>query len=106
MDARFCVDSLEEAIQHFGRPDIFNTDQGSQFTSDSFTGVLLKNEINISMDGRGRALDNIFVVRQEVVEIIALPAINRGDKARCAVNGSLLTQARRVTVWSEAVGTT
>lgn len=63
MDAGFCVDSLEEAIQGFGKPEIFNTDQGSQFTSDSFTGVLLENGIKISMDGRGRALDNIFVER-------------------------------------------
>jgi putative transposase len=63
MDASFCVDSLEEAIQGFGAPEIFNTDQGSQFTSDSFTGVLLQNGIKISMDGRGRALDNIFVER-------------------------------------------
>ena len=63
MDASFCVDSLEEAIQGHGRPEIFNTDQGSQFTSDSFTGMLLKNNIKISMDGRGRALDNIFVER-------------------------------------------
>ena len=63
MDASFCVDSLEEAIKSYGRPEIFNTDQGSQFTSDSFTGVLLRNEIKISMDGRGRALDNIFVER-------------------------------------------
>lgn len=63
MDTSFCVDSLEEAIQSQGRPEIFNTDQGSQFTSDSFTSVLLKNDIKISMDGRGRALDNIFVER-------------------------------------------
>ena len=63
MDASFCVDSLEEAIQGFGKPEILNTDQGSQFTSDNFTAVLLKNDIKISMDGRGRALDNIFVER-------------------------------------------
>ena len=63
MDAGFCVDSLEEAIKGYGKPEIFNSDQGSQFTSDSFTGVLLKNGIKISMDGRGRALDNIFVER-------------------------------------------
>jgi len=63
MDASFCVDSLEEAIQNYGKPEMFNTDQGSQFTSDSFTGVLLRNDIKISMDGRGRALDNIFVER-------------------------------------------
>ena len=63
MDAGFCVDCLEEAIKNFGVPEIFNTDQGSQFTSNSFTGVLIKNGITISMDGRGRALDNIFVER-------------------------------------------
>ena len=63
MDAGFCVDCLEEAIKDYGTPEIFNTDQGSQFTSDSFTGVLIKNNIMISMDGRGRALDNIFVER-------------------------------------------
>lgn len=63
MDASFCVDSLEEAIKAYGKPEIFNTDQGAQFTSDSFTGVLHKNNIKISMDGRGRALDNIFVER-------------------------------------------
>ena len=63
MDASFCVDCLQEAITHFGKPDIFNSDQGSQFTSDAFTGVLIENRITISMDGRGRALDNIFVER-------------------------------------------
>ena len=63
MEAGFCVDALEEAIKNYGVPEIFNTDQGSQFTSDSFTGVLIQNGITISMDGRGRALDNIFVER-------------------------------------------
>ena len=63
MDAGFCVDCLEQAIQDYGAPEIFNTDQGSQFTSDSFTGVLIRNGITISMDGRGRALDNIFIER-------------------------------------------
>jgi putative transposase len=63
MDAGFCVDCLEEAIQSHGMPDIFNSDQGSQFTSEAFTGVLIQNGITISMDGRGRALDNIFVER-------------------------------------------
>ena len=63
MDAGFCVDCLEEAIKVYGKPEIFNTDQGSQFTSECFTGVLLKNGVTISMDGRGRALDNIFVER-------------------------------------------
>ena len=63
MDTTFCVDCLEEALQRYGDPEIFNTDQGSQFTSESFTGVLKARGIAISMDGRGRALDNIFVER-------------------------------------------
>jgi len=63
MDAGFCVDCLEEAIKAYGTPEIFNSDQGSQFTSDAFTGVLLEHGVTISMDGRGRALDNIFVER-------------------------------------------
>ena len=63
MDASFCVDCLEEALISHGKPDIFNTDQGVQFTSLAFTGVLLREGVAISMDGRGRALDNIFVER-------------------------------------------
>ena len=58
----FCVEALEEALQ-YGTPEISNTDQGSQFTSDEFIGVLKQNSIQISMDGRGRAIDNIFVER-------------------------------------------
>jgi putative transposase len=63
LDSGFCVDCLEQALQTFGTPEIFNTDQGCQFTSDAFTGVLKTHGISISMDGRGRALDNIFVER-------------------------------------------
>jgi putative transposase len=63
MDAGFCVDCLEEAIKNYGTPEMFNSDQGSQFTSDAFTGMLIGNGITLSMDGRGRALDNIFVER-------------------------------------------
>ena len=63
MDAVFCVDCLEEALRRHGMPEIFNSDQGSQFTSDAFTGVLKREGIVISMDGRGRAFDNIFVER-------------------------------------------
>ena len=63
MEALFCVDCLEDALRHHGRPEIFNSDQGSQFTSDAFTGVLKREGIVISMDGRGRAFDNIFVER-------------------------------------------
>jgi len=63
MDNAFCCEALEEAIQRYGRPEIFNTDQGSQFTSTDFTGVLLENGIRISMDGKGRWMDNVFIER-------------------------------------------
>lgn len=63
MDASFCVDCLEDALRHHGKPEVFNSDQGSQSTSDAFTGVLKREGVAISMDGRGRALDNIFVER-------------------------------------------
>lgn len=63
MDSTFCLEALEQALQHFPKPEIFNTDQGAQFTSADFTSVLLGREIKISMDGRGRYLDNIFVER-------------------------------------------
>lgn len=63
MDASFCVDCLEDALREHGRPDVFNSDQGSQFTSHAFTDVLKRAGVAISMDGRGRALDNIFVER-------------------------------------------
>ena len=63
MSTDFCVEALEEAITKYGRPEIFNTDQGSQFTSAEFTGVLKANEIRISMDGKGRWIDNVFVER-------------------------------------------
>lgn len=63
MDASFCVDCLEDALREHGKPEVFNSDQGSQFTSDAFTGVLRREGVAISMDGRGRALDNIFVER-------------------------------------------
>lgn len=62
LTADFCVECLEEALQ-YGKPEIFNTDQGCQFTSEEFTSVLVNRGIQISMDGRGRALDNIFVER-------------------------------------------
>jgi len=63
MDADFCVEALEEAISRHGRPEIFNTDQGSQFTGHDFTGVLKREGIKISMDGKGRFMDNIFIER-------------------------------------------
>ena len=63
MDARFCVEALNEALDTYGRPEIFYTDQGSQFTSFEFTGRLKEAGITISMDGRGRCMDNIFIER-------------------------------------------
>jgi putative transposase len=63
MDASFCIEALEDAIQRFGPPEIFNTDQGSQFTSDSFTSVLKAHGVKISMDGKGRWVDNVFIER-------------------------------------------
>ena len=61
--ADFCVDALQEALTKWGKPAIFNTDQGSQFTSHDFLNPLLANNIRISMDSKGRALDNIFIER-------------------------------------------
>mgnify|MGYP002639465321 FL=1 len=63
LEAAFCVEALEEALARHGKPKIFNTDQGSQFTSHDFTGVLIKAEIAISMDGKGAWRDNVFVER-------------------------------------------
>ena len=63
MDTGFCVSALEAALARFGRPEIFNTDQGSQFTSLEFTGVLATAGIRISMDGKGRWMDNVFIER-------------------------------------------
>jgi putative transposase len=62
LGAEFCVEALEEALSLHGRPEIFNSDQGSQFTSDDFTGTLGRHKVTISMDGKGRYMDNIFVV--------------------------------------------
>lgn len=63
MDVTFCCNALEEALQKYGKPEIFNSDQGSQFTSKDFTQILLQAEVKISMDGRGRCFDNIFIER-------------------------------------------
>lgn len=63
LDARFCVEALEEALQTYGNPEIFNTDQGAQYTSEDFTSVLKSHEIKISMDGKGRWMDNVMIER-------------------------------------------
>jgi len=63
LDSEFCIEALKQALHRYGKPEIFNTDQGSQFTSQGFVGVLESHGIQISMDGRGRAQDNIFIER-------------------------------------------
>jgi putative transposase len=63
LESDFCIDALEEAIEKHGQPEIFNTDQGSQFTSKNFIHELAKREIKISMDGKGSVLDNVFIER-------------------------------------------
>lgn len=63
MDSRFCMEALREALSRYGRPEIFNTDQGRQFTSEEFTGALNDAGVRISMDGKGRWMDNVFIDR-------------------------------------------
>ena len=63
LDAEFCIEAVEEALSRYGAPEIFNTDQGAQFTSAGFTDLLKSNDVRISMDGRGRVQDNIFIER-------------------------------------------
>ena len=76
LDADFCIEALKDAIEKYGQPDIFNTDQGSQFTSKNFIAVLTEHEIQISMDGKGPALDNVFIETQVLTKIIAIFSIN------------------------------
>jgi putative transposase len=89
MDVSFCLEALDEALARFGRPEVFNTDQGSQFTSAAFTGRLATAEIRISMDGRGRWLDNVFVERlwrSLKYEEVHLKAYADGREARAGVS--------------------
>ena len=93
MDTRFCIDALDEALARYGAPRIFNTDQGSQFTSEAFTGRLIAAGVAISMDGRGRFLDNIFIERlwrSIKYEEIHLKAYANGREARAGI-GSWMT---------------
>ena len=88
MDSDFCVDALEEAIRRHGKPEIFNTDQGAQFTSEAFTGVLKAAEVKISMDGKGRWVDNVFVERlwrSLKYEEVYLRAYNSVGEARARI---------------------
>ncbi len=91
MDTGFCVAALEEALSR-GRPEIFNTDQGSQFTSEAFTQTLQERGIRVSMDGKGRYLDNIFVERlwrSIKYEEVYLKAYQSVAEARAGINAYL-----------------
>jgi putative transposase len=92
MDAAFCVETLEDALARHGKPNIFNTDQGSQFTGAAFTGVLARNGITISMDGKGAWRDNVFVERlwrSLKYEEVYLKAYNNVSEARASIGGYL-----------------
>ena len=80
----FCLEALEEALARHGRPEIFNTDQGSQFTSPRFTRVLLDAAVKISMDGRGRWMDNVMIERLNY-ECVYLHAFETGSAARAGI---------------------
>lgn len=85
MESSFCVEALEEALARYGKPDIFNTDQGSQFTSVDFTDVLKDANVSISMDGKGRWMDNVFIERlwrSLKYECVYLNAFETGTQAR------------------------
>lgn len=91
MEVGFCLEALEEALSQ-GKPEIFNTDQGSQFTSDAFTGMLLDHGIQVSMDGKGRYTDNIFVERlwrSIKYEEVYLKAYQNGSEARAGIGAYL-----------------
>ena len=91
LEADFCIDALKEALSK-GQPEIFNTDQGSQFTSEAFSGLLLERGIKISMDGKGRYLDNIFVERlwrSVKYEEVYLKAYSNGSEARRGIDAYL-----------------
>jgi len=98
MEADFCVEALEEALAKQGRPEIFNTDQGSQFTSHDFTGVLIRDKIAISMDGKGAWRDNVFVERvwkSVKYEEVYLRAYDSVSQARASIGRYLDFYNRR-----------
>ena len=98
MEASFCVEALEEALACHGKPDIFNTDQGSQFTGAAFTGKLADNGIAISMDGKGAWRDNVFVERlwrSVKYEEVYLRAYDSVSEARTAIGRYLDFYNRR-----------
>jgi putative transposase len=88
MEVDFCVEAVEEALARYGKPEIFNTDQGSQFTGEAFTGLLLRNGITISMDGKGAWRDNVFVERlwrSVKYEEVYLKAYDNVPEARTSI---------------------
>src|ERR1700752_3580754 len=88
MDTEFCIEALDEAIRKYGKPNIFNTDQGSQFTSPRFTCILKEANVNISMDGKGRWMDNVFIERlwrSLKHEDVYLKAYADGREARAGI---------------------
>ncbi|WP_371345425.1 IS3 family transposase [Ancylobacter sp. IITR112] len=108
MEADFCIEALEEALSRFGRPSIFNTDQGSQFTSPRFAKVLLDAGVRISMDGRGRWMDNVFIERlwrSLKYECIYLNAFETGSEARAGI-GRWITYYNRTRPHSALGGRT
>jgi len=89
MDVKFFIAALEEALARFGQPEIFNSDQGSQFTSSAFTGVRQQAGVRISMDGRGRWMDNVFIERlwrSLKYECIYLHAFETGSELRARLS--------------------
>jgi putative transposase len=89
LDVEFCLEALEEALGRFGRPEIFNTDQGSQFTSPRFTGLLQEAGVRVSMDGRGRWMDNVFIERlwrSLKYECVYLHAFETGSELRAGLS--------------------
>ena len=119
MDSGFCVEALEEALQRHGKPRIFNTDQGAQFTSSAFTGKLAAAGIAISMDGRGRFMDNIFIERlwrSIKYEEVHLKAYADGREARAGIGQWIdfynnrrphqaMSNQRPMNVWREGMAT-
>jgi putative transposase len=103
MDAAFCTAALEEALARFGTPDIFNTDQGSQFTSLAFTQLLNDAGVRISMDGRGRWMDNVFIERlwrSMKYECIYLHAFETGSKARAGLRSATIMPTDLIRRWA------
>ena len=94
LDVEFCLEALEEALARFGRPEIFNTDQGGQFTSPRFAGVLQRAGVRVSMDGRGRWMDNVFVERlwrSLKYECVYLHAFETGSELRVGLQSGSAT---------------